>query len=72
MNKKIIHDPYILTAIEAREQGVQLSDTVETSFGTFKNKKGKRVFVMPTSWAIDRDTAVEIDISHNEYKKRLH
>jgi hypothetical protein len=58
----------VLTAAEARKLEIQLSETIESSIGTFVNRKGKRIFIRPVEWIIDKHSCVELDISHTTYK----
>lgn len=69
-HKRHPYNSEVLTAIEARKAGVQLSDTPELSFGTFVNKKEKRVFIKPAEWAIDNRTTIIVDVHHTTYKRK--
>ena len=70
MSKKHPRNPAVLTVAEARKLGVQLSDEIETCIGTFKNKKGQRVFIRPAEWIIDKSSIIMVDITNVDYKRK--
>jgi hypothetical protein len=64
----------LLTAKEAREAGVQISDKKKQAIGFKRDKKNPTEFniVLPYNFVIDRFTFVNIDIEHVAYKKKVH
>jgi hypothetical protein len=70
-------NPAVLTAREARKQGVQISDTPEMAMGirTIMTDKVevKKVRVMPADFVVDRFNFEILDISHFGYNnKKVH
>lgn len=61
--------PEVLTAREARKQGVQINDTPDAAFG-IKTKHGKKIFVMPPDFVIDRFHFTTLDISHVDFNNK--
>jgi len=61
----------VMTAREARDHGVQLSDDVDQAFGITKEirEPHKKVLVRPADFVIDRFDYVEVNLDHVNYRK---
>lgn len=70
--------PGAMTILELRDTGYEYEATPETAFGIKKvlNKDGrsetKKVLVLPPDFVIDRFNFTTLDVSHVDYKKKVH